>query len=85
VTYRTKQVGVILTLLAMASFVAWPFWKAWYFNIASAALQDRAKQLVQNNPSLQTAWDVALADGMLTEPEARLIVEGAGEKFGTQE
>lgn len=84
-TARTKQVGVILALVAMISFGAWPFWKALYFNVASAALQERASQLAQKDPSLQTAWDVALTDGVLTQAEAKLIVEGAGEKLETGE
>ena len=69
----------------MISFAAWPFWKALYFNIASTALQERANELVQENPSLQTAWKVALADGMLTQTEARDILESAGEKVDSEE
>jgi hypothetical protein len=85
VTNRTKQIGVVLTLVAMISFGAWPFWKALYFNIASAALQERTNQLVEKNSALQTAWDVALADGMLTQSEAKVIVERAGEKLDVGE
>ena len=84
-TARTKQVGIILTLVAMISFGAWPFWKALYFNIASTALEQRARELVQQNPSLKIAWDVALADGILTESEAQMVVKGAGEESDVQE
>lgn len=80
-TPQTKRLGTILVIVAMISFAAWPFWKALYFNAASAALQERANKLAQKNPSLQTAWDVALTDGVLTQAEAKLIVEGAGEKL----
>jgi hypothetical protein len=81
VTVQTKRVGVILAIVAMISFGAWPFWKALYFNSASAALQERANQLVEKNPSLQTAWDVAMVDGVLSKLEAELIVAGAGEEL----
>ena len=84
-TKQTKQTGVALAMLAMVSFAAWPFWKAYYFNLASTALQERVSQLVQENPSLQTAWKVALADGLLTQSEAQVIVESAGEKVEADE
>jgi hypothetical protein len=75
VTNRTKQAGVILTLVAMVSFAAWPFWKALYFNVASTALQNQATELAGQNPALQVALKVALVDGILTESEAQLIVD----------
>lgn len=85
-TARTKQVGVILTLVAMISFGAWPFWKAWNYRLASDALQKRVNQLAAENPSLKTALDVAMVDGVLSEGEAELIVvAGGGEKPKTGE
>jgi hypothetical protein len=81
VTVQTKRVGVILAIVAMISFGAWPFWKALYFNSASAALQQRANELAEKNESLKTAWDIAMLDGVLSQPEAELIVIGAGEKI----
>lgn len=80
---QTKRVGVILAIVAMISFGAWPFWKALYFNSASAALQERASQLAESNPSLKTAWEIALLDGVLSQSEAELIVTGAGEKLNS--
>lgn len=84
-TSQTKRIGAILAIVAMISFGAWPFWKAFYFNSVSAALQERASELVEKNPSLKTAWDVAMVDGVLSQPEAELILAGAGEKLETGE
>jgi hypothetical protein len=81
VTTQTKRLGVVLAIVAMVSFGAWPFWKALYFNSASAALQQRANELAEKNESLKTAWDIAMLDGVLSQPEAELIVIGAGEKL----
>jgi hypothetical protein len=81
VTTQTKRLGVVLAIVAMVSFGAWPFWKALYFNSASAALQQRANELAEKNESLKTAWDIAMLDGVLSQPEAELIVIGAGEKI----
>ena len=79
-TAETKKWGAILAIVAMISFGAWPFWKAIYFNSASTSLQERANELAEKNESLKTAWDVAMLDGVLTQPEAEMIVIGAGEK-----
>jgi hypothetical protein len=81
VTAQTKRLGVVFAIVAMVSFGAWPFWKALYFNSASAALQQRANELAEKNESLKTAWDIAMLDGVLSQPEAELIVIGAGEKL----
>jgi hypothetical protein len=83
VTPQTKRVGIVLSIVAMVSFGAWPFWKALYFNSASAALQQRANELAEKNESLKTAWDVAMLDGVISQPEAELIIFGAGEKIET--
>jgi hypothetical protein len=85
VTAQTKRLGAILAIVAMISFGAWPFWKALYFNTASSALQEQANQLAEKNPSLKTALDVALVDGVLSQNEAELIIAGAGEKSETGE
>lgn len=84
-TARTKQVGAILALVAMVSFGAWPFWKYLYIKSASAALEQRVKTLVEANPDLQPAWTIAMQDEVLTWPEAKVIVEGAGEKVEPEE
>lgn len=84
-TQSTKRIGVVLALVAMACFGAWPFYK--YFNrqAASAALQARTKALVDAKPELQLAWTIALQDDVLTQDEAKVIVEGAGEKLAPEE
>jgi hypothetical protein len=62
----------------MAFFTGRPFWKWLYVRSASAAVQQRTKALVDKNPQLKPAWDVAMQDGVLTVPEARIIVELPG-------
>lgn len=66
--------------MAMAFFAGWPFWSWLNKRAVSASLQSRTKELVDKNPQLQTAWVIALQDGVLTEPEAKVLVEAAGEK-----
>jgi hypothetical protein len=50
------------------------------FRPCSAATYERTKAAVEKNPRLQPAWDIALQDGVLTWDEAKVILEGAGEK-----
>ena len=45
------------------------------------ALRARAQALVEKNPQLQPAWAIAIQDDVLTMPEAKVIVEAAGEKI----
>ena len=79
-TRKTTQIGATLCLIAMAFFAAWPFWK-WVLNRpVRASVQARTKALVDKNPQLKPAWDIAMQDGVLTLPEATVIVEAAGEK-----
>ena len=67
--------------MAMSFFAAWPFWKWVYLRSATAAVEQRTKALVDKNPQLKPALDVAMEDGVLTYPEAKIIVEAAGEKI----
>ena len=78
---RTKRIGATLALIAMAFFAALPFWKWMYLKQVNRTIHDRASSLVEANPQLKLAWDVAQQDGVLTYPEAKLIVEAAGEKI----
>ena len=82
---QTKKFGVILCLVAMASFVAWPFWQWLITEEANRAMQERAQALAAKDPQLKAAWDIAMLDGVLSEPEAKIIVESAGEPLGTEE
>jgi hypothetical protein len=71
--------------MAMAFFAGWPFWKWVYVKSVSSSLHARTKALVEKNPQLQPAWVIAMQDNVLTLPEAKVIVEGAGEKIETEE
>jgi len=77
---RIMTWGVILGLMAMVFFVSWPVWKWLKFKPVSASLYERAKAAVEKNSRRQRAWDIALQDGGLTWPEAKVILESAGEK-----
>jgi hypothetical protein len=85
VNRQTKQVGAILALMAMAFFAGWPFWSWIDKKAASATLQARARALAERNPQLEPAWTVAMLDDVLTEPEAKFIVEASGEKIDADE
>jgi len=82
---RTMLVGVILGIAVMVFFAAWPVWKWIETKPVSDSLYERTKAAVDRNPRLKPAWDIALQDGVLTWREARVILEGAGEKLGPQE
>jgi hypothetical protein len=77
---------VILCLVAMVCFVAaWGFYRASKVQAVRAALLDRTKALVEKNPQLKPDWDKAMQDGVLTYPEAKGIVEKAGETIEPEE
>ena len=77
---RTKQIGATFCLMAMAFFAGWPFWKWLNAKAVDATLRARTQALVEQNPELQPAWAIAIQDDVLTLPEAKVIVEAAGEK-----
>jgi len=77
--------GAILCLVAMVFFVSWPVWKWFKFKPVSASLYERTKAAVEKKPELKPAWDIALQDGVLTWPEAKVILEYAGEKADPDE
>jgi hypothetical protein len=85
VNRQIKQVGAILALMAMAFFAGWPFWVWIDKKAASATLQARARALAEKNPQLEPAWTIAMLDDVLTEPEAKVIVEASGEKMESKE
>jgi hypothetical protein len=82
---RKKQIGVLLTLLAVVAFSAWPIWMWLRPKAVSAELFGRTKALVEQNPQLRPAWDEAMRDGVLTWPEAKAIWERAGKKVEPEE
>jgi hypothetical protein len=81
----TRLFAAILCLVAIASFAAYPFWKRLKLQPVSAALYERTKALVDKNPRLKPEWDKAMEDGVLTFPEAKHIIESAGEKVESQQ
>jgi hypothetical protein len=81
---RSKLVGVVICLMAMSFFAALPFWKWFGARAVQAPLQARTRALVESHPELQPAWDVAMQDEVLTYPEAKVIVEAAGEKLDAE-
>jgi hypothetical protein len=79
-TRRNKQVFVVLALVALLAFAAWPTYSKWRtVKAVSASLEQRTRTLVEKNPQLKPAWDNAMQDGVLTWAEAKQIVESAGE------
>jgi hypothetical protein len=85
VNRRTKLFGAILCLVAIVSIAAWPIWKWLHPRPVSAALYERTKAAVEKNPKLQPKWDKAMEDGVLTYPEAKEILESAGEEVGPED
>jgi hypothetical protein len=77
---RTKVFAAILGIVAMAFLAFWPVWKWITPKPVSAALFERTKAAVDKHPDLRPAWDKAMQDGVLTWPEAKEILERAGEK-----
>jgi len=71
-------------LMAMAFFAGWPFWKWLNMKAVDATLRARTQALVEKNPQLQPAWAIAIQDDVLTMPEAKVIVEAAGEKVDAE-
>src|SRR5262245_2731738 len=70
--YWAKLVGVVLCIMVLVFFAAWPIWK-WIENKpVSEALYQRTKAVVDKNPQLQPAWDIALQDDILTLREAKV-------------
>ena len=82
---KTTQIGATLCLMAMAFFAAWPFWKWVNGRAVSATLRSRTQSLVEKNPQLQPAWTIAMQDEVLTLPEAKVIIDAAGEKVEPNE
>ena len=72
--------GAVLGIVAVVFLTAWPLWKWLTVKPVSPALYERTKALVEKDPRLKPAWDKAMEDGVLTWPEAKEILESAGEK-----
>jgi hypothetical protein len=77
---RFMTIGAVLCLVATVFFISWPVWKWLMIKPVSARVYERTQKAVEKNPRLKPAWDIALQDGVLTWPEAKIILESAGEK-----
>jgi hypothetical protein len=66
--------------LALIPFVAWPLWEKFNIKPASATMRERTKAAVEKHPELKGDWNKAMEDDVLTFPEAKAILEKAGEK-----
>ena len=77
--------GVILAFLALVPFVGWPLYKKLTLKKASPALIERTKKAVEKHPELKADYDKAMEDGVLSQEEAKEILEKAGEKVGADE
>jgi hypothetical protein len=82
---KIMQFAAILCLVAIVSFSAWPLWKRVSLKRANAALEARTRALVEKHPELKPAWNIAMQDGVLTQDEAKEIVEAAGEKLDREQ
>jgi hypothetical protein len=70
-----------VALVATACFIAaWPIYKKYSLKAVSPSVMERTKKAVEKNPQLKPDWDKAMEDGVLTWPEAKGILEKAGEK-----
>jgi hypothetical protein len=68
-------------LVAIACFIAgWPIYNKLSLRPVGTRVMERTRKAVEQNPQLQPDWDRAMADGVLTWPEARAILEKAGQK-----
>jgi hypothetical protein len=78
-------IGAILMFLALIPFLGWPIYKRFATKPVSTALFERTKAAVEKNPKLKPEWDKAMEDGILTWPEAKDILEKAGETVEPEE
>jgi hypothetical protein len=76
-------VGVILGIMVMVFFAAWPVWKWIETKPVSDSVRERTRAAVEKYPELQPAWDIAMQDDVLTGREARIILDAA-EKLGAK-
>ena len=82
---RMMVIGVVVAILAISPFLIWPLVQKQTIRAANQAMQERTKALVDKNPQYQAEWKKAMEDGVLTYPEAKAILEKAGEKVEPEE
>lgn len=76
--------GAVLGLISIVFFTAWPIWKWIKFPPASPALYARVQAQVQKDSKLKLAYDIAMQDEVLTQQEAKAILESVGEKVDAE-
>jgi hypothetical protein len=85
---RAKKTWAVIALLAMAcAIVGWPIYKKLSLKAASAAMMERTKEAVEKKPHLKPDLEKAMKehDGVLTQEDAKAILEKAGEKVEPDE
>jgi len=78
-------VGTVITFVALLPFLGWPLYKRLTFRKASPALIERTTKAVERHPELKPDYDKAMEDGVLSQDEAKEILEKAGETVGPDE
>lgn len=78
---QTTVFSAILCLVALTSFSLWPMWVWMSTKAVNASIEAKTRAAVQKHPELRPALAIALHDGVLTRPEAKEILEAAGEKI----
>ena len=78
---QTQVFSVILCLVAITSFSLWPLWTQLTIKSVNKSIEAKTRAAVDKRPELRPALNIALHDGVLTRPEAKEILEAAGEKI----
>jgi hypothetical protein len=71
--------------LALLPFLGWPLYKKLTLKKASPALMEQTRKAVEKHPELKPDYDKAMEDGVLSDDEAKEILEKAGETVGPNE
>lgn len=64
-------------IVAMVSFSLAPLWQWINLKTASAEMERQARAAHEKYPHLKPAWNIAMHDGVLTEAEAKEILDAA--------
>lgn len=74
------QFAAILMIVAMISFSLWPLWQWINIKTANAEMERQARAAYEKHPEFKPAWNIAMSDGVLTESEAKEILDAARER-----
>jgi hypothetical protein len=82
---KMRNARVIAVVLAVIAVLAFQFGRGIFLNAgmraASAANAERVRAMVEKNPELRADLDRALADGVLTNDEAKDIAGKANQPY----